>query len=315
MATRIAFLVRAPRILPILLSVICLLAPAEAQHGGGGGHSGGGHFGGGHSSGRQSGGSQGGGHFGWLHFRSGKDSARRAGSEASSTTSDILPHGPSHPWTFATPARTPSTLRIPSTLLWSPPLFPATPTAPVSFVSSTVRRPRGFSFNRFPRFSSSGCFLNGVTQVCFFEPFLPLLSFSGYFDPFYFGFGGDALDLGDDLTSQGSTQSEMSAIPPTANPSDDGRAEGNSSARPRVALDTATEQQTLGKRVFLLVLNNGASHAATDYWVADGNLEYISPDGTRSHIPLEALDLQNTVIQNAPRGLPFVLRSTPAQNR
>ena len=71
----------------------------------------------------------------------------------------------------------------------------------------------------------------------------------------------------------------------------------------------------VGKGVFLLVLNNGTSHAVTDYWVADGYLEYISPDGTRSHIPLEALDLQNTVIQNAPRGLPFVLRSAPAQNR
>ncbi len=65
----------------------------------------------------------------------------------------------------------------------------------------------------------------------------------------------------------------------------------------------------------MLVLNNGTRHAVTDYWVADGYLEYISPDGTRSHIPLEALDVQNTVTQNAPRGRPFVLRSGPAQNR
>ena len=159
--------------------------------------------------------------------------------------------------------------------------------------------------------------MNGVTQVCFFEPSLPLLSFSGYFDPLYygFGFGGDSLDLGDDLNSQGPTQSEISAIPPTANPSDDDTAEGNSSVRPGAALGAATEDRAVGKGVFLLVLNNGTSHAVTDYWVADGYLEYISPDCTRSHIPLEALDLQNTVIQNAPRGLPFVLRSAPAQNR
>ena len=52
MATRIAFLVRSPRILPILLSVICLLAPAEAQHGGGGG---GGHFGAGEAGTLQAG--------------------------------------------------------------------------------------------------------------------------------------------------------------------------------------------------------------------------------------------------------------------
>ena len=75
------------------------------------------------------------------------------------------------------------------------------------------------------------------------------------------------------------------------------------------------EDLALGKGVFVLVLNNGTSQAVTDYWVADGYLEYISPDGTRSHIPLDALDLQNTVSRNAPHGLSFVLRSLPAQNR
>ena len=313
MATRTAFLVRSPRILAILLCVICLLAPAEAQHGGGGGHSGGGHSGGGHSSGKTSGGSHAGGHFGWLHFWSGKHSARHAGFGASST-SDPSPHPPSHLWN-PTPARIPSIPRIPSTLLWSPPLFPRRPDGNVSFVSSRVRPHRGFFFNRFPRFSSSGCFFNGVTQVCFFEPFLPLLSCSGYFDPFYFGFGGDSLDLGDDLNSQGPMQSEMSAVPPTATPPDDDTSEGNSSVRPGATLGAATEDRALGKGVFLLVLHNGTRHAVTDYWVADGYLEYISPDGTRSHIPLEALDLQSTATENAPRGLPFVLRSAPAQNR
>jgi len=39
----------------------------------------------------------------------------------------------------------------------------------------------------------------------------------------------------------------------------------------------------------------------------------VSPDGTRSHVPLDALDLQGTVLRNAPRGLAFVLRSTPAR--
>jgi hypothetical protein len=209
----------------------------------------------------------------------------------------------------------PSIPQIPSTLLWSTPLFPPRPDGKVSFVSSRVRPDRGFFFNRFPRFSSSGCFFNGVTQVCFFEPFLPLLSCSGYFDPFYFGFGGDSLDLGDDLTSQGPMQSEMSAVPPTANPSDNDTAERNSLGSLGATLGAATEDGTVSKGVFLLVLNNGTRNAATDYWVADGYLEYMSPDGTRSHIPLEALDLQNTVTQNAPRGLPFVLRSARGQNR
>lgn len=316
MATRIAFLVRSPRVLPILLSVICLLVPAGAQHGGGGGHSGGGHFGGGHSSGRHSGGGHAGAHFGWLHFGFGKHSARHAGSGAP-TISDTSPHLPSHLRNFGTAARMSYVPRIPPTLLWSPPLFQTRPNGRVSFVSSAVRLRRGLFFNRFPCFSSSGCFFNGVTQVCFFEPFLPLLSFSGAFDPVYsgFGFGGDSLDLGDDLNSQGPTQWGMSAIPPTANPSDNDTAEGNSRVHPGATLGAATEDRAVGKGVFLLVLNNGTSHAVTDYWIADGYLEYISPDGTRSHIPLEALDLQNTVIKNTPRGLPFVLRSAPAQNR
>jgi hypothetical protein len=312
MATRTAFLVRSPRILPILLSLVCLLVPAEAQHGGG--HSGGGHSGGGHSSGRHSAGSQGRGHFHWLHFWSGRRPARRTESGLSST-SDVSPHWPSRVGTFAARASTPSILRVPSTLLWSRPLLPDTPTAAVSFVSSPVGGHRGFFFNRSPRFSSSGCFLNGVSQVCFFEPFLPLLSFSGYFDPLYIGFGQDSLDLGNDLNSQAPMQGEMSAIPLPSNPSEDDKAERNSPALPGATLGAAIEQQGVGNGVFLLVLNNGTSHAVTDYWAADGYLEYISPDGARGHIPIEALDLQNTVTQNAPRGLPFVLRFAPAQNR
>ncbi len=318
MVHRTAFLARWLRILPTLLCVICFLAFAEAQHGGGGGgggHSGGGHSSGGHSSGSNSsdshsGGSHGGGHFSWLHFAFGKHSARHAGV-AASPASDTSPHPSSYLWNLATPG--PSISRIPSTLLWSPRLFPPGPGGRVSLVSSSMHPHRAF-FNRFPRFSSSGCFWNGITQACFFEPFSPLLFCSADFGFFDSGFGGDSLDPGDGLNSQGLPQSEMSAVPPPA-ASDDDSAVGNSPVRPGFTSGLETEERDPGKGVFLLVLNNGASRAVIDYWVADGYLEYISPDGSRSHIPLEALDLQRTVSQNAPRGLPFVLRSTPAQNR
>jgi hypothetical protein len=319
MATRVAFLKESLRILPILLAVICLLAPMEAQHGGGGGHSGGGHSGGGrsggghassgHASSTHSAGGHSGGHFGWLHFGFGKHSVRHPGLGAV-PASDFSTHGPLR-WSSTT-ARMPSTVRISSTLLSSP-LIPRRPEGQASFFASG-RRHRDFFSRRYRRFSPSGCFFNGFTQVCFFEPFLPLFSFSGYFDPFDFGFGGDSQDPGDDPNLQGTPQWEMSAAPP-ANPSDDNTAEGNFSAQPGSTLHAATEGEGLGKGVFVVVLNNGTSHAVTDYWVADGYLEYINPDGTRSHIPLEALDLQKTVSENAPRGRPFVLRSTPAENR
>ena len=69
--------------------------------------------------------------------------------------------------------------------------------------------------------------------------------------------------------------------------------------------------EVVGKGFFLLVLKNGTSHAVTDYWLADGYLEYLSLDSTRSHVPLEALDLQKTVVENSRSGFPFVLRSAP----
>ena len=138
MTTRIAFLVRLPQFFPILLCVICLLSPAVAQHGGGGGDSGGGHASGGRSSSKQRGGGHAGGHFGWLHFRSRRNSARHAGFEASST-SDTSPHPPSHLWN-PTLARMPSIPRIPSTLLWSPPLFPRRPDGNVSCAIQSLFR-------------------------------------------------------------------------------------------------------------------------------------------------------------------------------
>jgi hypothetical protein len=120
------------------------------------------------------------------------------------------------------------------------------------------------------------------------------LSSSVGFDPFYsrFGFGEDSRDFGDELSAHKHMQSEMSAISLPVNPSEDETAEGNSSVCPGATPGAATDEQTLGKGVFLLVLKNGTSHAVTDYWVADGYLEYISADGTRGHIPLQALDLQ-----------------------
>jgi hypothetical protein len=317
MITRIAFLKRSQCILPVLFSVICLLASAAAQHGGGGGHSGGGHFGGGrsssggHSSGRHTSNSQTAGHSGWWHFGFGKHSARNAGFSGA-TTSDISARGQSRLWNIPTAGRMPATTRIPSTLLWSP-LFPSRAHGQASFVAPIKVRHVGFFFNRYRRFPSSGCIWNGVSQVCFFEPFLPLFPCYGGISLFYSGFdlGGDSLDLGGDLNSEEPPLWEMSAMPPAANLSEDERSE----ERPAAALGAMIEGQDLGNGVFLLVLNNGSSHAVTDYWVSDGYLEYINPDGSRSHIPLEALDLQRTVTENAPRGLPFVLRSTPAQNR
>jgi hypothetical protein len=168
------------------------------------------------------------------------------------------------------------------------------------------------------QFEVSACFFNGLTQVCFFEPALPLFFFSSGFDSFLSGagFSGDSLGIGDDLNSLGTMQPEIAVDPPTPGPVDadtSAPAGENSATNGGAKVDAATEaaDEAAGKDSFLLVLKNGTSHAATDYWLADGYLEYVSLDRTRSHVPLEALDLQKTVVENSRRGLPFVLRSAP----
>jgi hypothetical protein len=151
-----------------------------------------------------------------------------------------------------------------------------------------------------------------VSQVCFFEPFLPLLWFDAF--DYGFGFGGGWTDAGDD--SRGMDQADMSGISQPVNPPDETSADENTAATNAKAQAEADAQDwDLGPDVFVLVLHNGTTQLAKSYWAVDGYLEYISPDGIRSHIPLDALDLQNTVVRNERRGVPFVLRSTPAQTQ
>jgi hypothetical protein len=105
---------------------------------------------------------------------------------------------------------------------------------------------------------------------------------------------------------------EVAVNPPTSGPVDadtSAPAVENSPTKVDAAVEGADE--AMGNGFFLLVLKNGKTHGAMDYWLADGYLEYVSLDRTRSHIPLEALDLQTTVVENSRRGLPFVLRSAP----
>ncbi len=127
-------------------------------------------------------------------------------------------------------------------------------------------------------------------------------------------FGGGSTDVGDD--SQGMDQADMSGISQPENPPDEPSADENTAAaNARAQADADAQDWDLGPDVFVLVLHNGSTQLAKSYWAADGYLEYISPDGIRSHIPLDALDLQSTVVRNERRGIPFVLRSTPAGNQ
>ncbi len=246
MAKQIAFLVRPMRIILTLVALLCLLAPAEAQHGGGGGHSAGGHFGGGHSSGRHSGGSRSGGsHSGWLHLGFGNRAGRRASRRG---TLDTPRHLVPELVNGATPVRAGPWASIqpaPQRSLWFPVLFPPRFVGNSFFFSSRFGRRPSFLFGRFPCFRASGCFFNGFTQVCFFEPVLPLFFFSAGFDPFLSGFGfrGDSLGIDDDLNSPGTMQPGIAMNSPTASPSADTSALGgeNVPTNGRAKVDAAAE--------------------------------------------------------------------------
>ena len=285
------FLSRSLRsVLIFLTATLCLVASAQAQHGGGGGHFGGGHFGGGHSShAHASAAHTGGHHWGWLHFGR-KHSARDRvpGYIANEFRAAEMIGSGSHP--------------LPSTYIRTVPVRSIL-SSPAERFSTDHRfhdRSRFFPY-RFRRFPGSGCFFNGFNQVCFFEPAWPLLWFSAGFDwfPFDWGFGDD-----NGNTYDATDSADMMTAPPM-----DSEAEepANNSPIPPQPIRGAD----LDPRFYLLILKDGAERVVTDYWISDGYIEYVSRDGSRSHIPVDALDLQETVRNNAARGLSFVLRSTP----
>jgi len=148
---------------------------------------------------------------------------------------------------------------------------------------------------------------------------LPLFFFSG-FDPFRFGFPFDSNypDTTDDLSSVDTMQPEIAPNPMAgAVDADTSAAEGqNSPSRRTATVDASPEAaKTDASTFFLLILKNGTRQAVTDYWLDDGYVEFVSDDSARSHIPLDAIDLKKTVIENSARGLPFVLRSAPEDSR
>jgi hypothetical protein len=294
-----AFLIRGI-VLPLSL-VVCLVVSADAQHGGGGGHGGfgGGHFGGGHSSHGRSGGKSsarskegsrtGSHHLGWLHFWSRGRSATSVSAASPRSSLDLMKAAPLHP--------------LPSTYIRTEPIAPARPVARTEFRATPRFRQRSnFFFRPFPCIRPSGCYFNGFNQVCFFEPGL---FFSGFGFSFYdYGFDDSGMNSPDNADIAGAMSNPL---PPESDSS-------SAAPEPRSQTNAAVtfRGQGLDRRFFLLILKSGTEHVVTDYWVTDGYLEYVSRDGSRSHIPIDALDFQETVVENSHRGLPFVLRNEPA---
>lgn len=275
---------------------------------GGGGHGGGGHGGGGHSGGHGSSSHSGGGHgvagrmFGWMHLGSRNHAPRANGAadEGLPFTSGVMRS-----------ARRP---QLPSTFIRRMPANPL-PAAGERRFSQFRRRPN-FAFGWRRHFPRGGCYFNGYFQQCIFEPG-PGLFFGDFgFDPFWWDscWDSDWNDAGYLCDGDG-----MEADATPAGEMDDATAAGDAATggaqdagEPPGAGDASwAALAKIDPKFYVLILKSGGQHIVSDYWLADGYLEYVSRDGTRSHIPIAALDLQGTVTVNSRRGLTFVLRSAP----
>jgi len=63
------------------------------------------------------------------------------------------------------------------------------------------------------------------------------------------------------------------------------------------------------QQLTLLILKGGSGYLASDYWLEDTQFHFLTPDGENKLLPLERLDLKETVLLNRERNVEFVLRS------
>lgn len=97
---------------------------------------------------------------------------------------------------------------------------------------------------------------------------------------------------GEDMQSQ--EQNPSIYLPPPAESS----GESSAASQPEVAL----------------FLKDGSVYAISDYWMAGGELHYVTNYGGENSQELSQIDLQRTVGANARRGVPFILRPAPADS-
>ncbi|MFB3813010.1 MAG: hypothetical protein ACE14L_02780 [Terriglobales bacterium] len=62
----------------------------------------------------------------------------------------------------------------------------------------------------------------------------------------------------------------------------------------------------------VLVLEDGSAYVVTDYWLENGEIRLLKPDGTSRLLPIGRVDLRTTVELNRQRGVRFVLSSAPS---
>jgi hypothetical protein len=64
-------------------------------------------------------------------------------------------------------------------------------------------------------------------------------------------------------------------------------------------------------RITLVALQSQTIYPMTDYWVADGRLNFLLPDGKQASTDIDLVNWQRTSDLNAERGVRLILRPKP----
>jgi hypothetical protein len=72
---------------------------------------------------------------------------------------------------------------------------------------------------------------------------------------------------------------------------------------------TTPAQQSASPRVTIIALKGGSAFLATQYWIQSGQIHCVSVGGEDSPLPLEKIDLAETMRLNHERNVDFVLQS------
>lgn len=127
------------------------------------------------------------------------------------------------------------------------------------------------------------------------------------------GYGADQpYGMGDDY---GAPQAETQQISrPYAGPNgygEVGRRRGRSEAENADGSTAAGRAGGPQQPDTLIYLADGTNYAASSYWLAGGDLHYMTSYGAEDSVPIGQIDLQRTVDENAAQGVQFTLRPAP----
>jgi hypothetical protein len=123
--------------------------------------------------------------------------------------------------------------------------------------------------------------------------------YSGYYSDPYIDPTAQVND-GNDPNAQYPQSYSDSNSPPAA-PSADQDAPNQGSTQSSVAATAAVP--------ILLYMKDGSVYAARDYWISNGQLQYVLLSGTSGAIDADRLDMQRSIVENARSGVTFTLKN------